>query len=147
MTDSAPIAPEQATTLADRIVAQADAGKFPAPHRMLAKLQGGDFELDGLQVHFKHQTASNGQKLHCHALVGYLPYTAEKPEQRRALHHILLATSRLKRAHFRLDRENRICVEADLPLPPQPEDEDMVLALLDFYQEARPVLKLIAQQL
>lgn len=136
----------QAQTLADHIVAQADAGQFPHPGHVICKLQGGDFELGGLNFKFKQLQQGEQTKLHCAALVGYLPYTAEQKERRLALQTIIHASSQLRYAHLKLSRRNTIQIEGTMPLPTPRNDEDVMLALLRFYQEARPILKIVAGQ-
>jgi len=133
--------------IAEQIIQQADNGQFPSASLVLGKLQSGDFELDGMQFHFKQQKTALGHQLSCSTLVGYMPYTAEAREKRVALHQILQASSRLRRARFKLDNSNHIQLEGTIPLPAAPEDADVMLGLLQFYQEARPMLQLVATQL
>lgn len=137
---------QQAQTLADRIVAQADAGQFPLPSHVICKLQGGDFELGGLNFKFKRLQEAEQPKIHCAALVGYLPYTAEQKERRAALQTIIRASSQMRYAHLRLSKRNTIQIEGVMPLPKAHGDEDVMLALISFYQEARPLLKVVAGQ-
>jgi hypothetical protein len=134
-------------SLAARIVAEADAGVFPPPPSMLAKLQSGDFELDGLPIHFMHRQTPQATELHCSALVGYLPYTAQSPEKRHALTRIVLASKRLPSARFSVNHRHQIQLEGAFTLPQPAADADIVLAVLGFYQQASPILRLIAQQL
>ncbi|MBP7252301.1 MAG: hypothetical protein KBA75_02310 [Alphaproteobacteria bacterium] len=138
--------PEKAQTLADRIVAQADAGRFPLSNQVLSKLQGGDFELGGLNFKFKRLQEAEQPKLHCAALVGYLPYTAEQKERRAALQTIIRASNQMRYAHLSVSKRNTIQIEGIMPLPITHGDEDVMLALLSFYQEARPLLKIVAGQ-
>ncbi len=137
---------EEARTMADRIIAQADAGQFPMPAMVLGKLQSGDFELDGLNFKFRQSAVNGNHMLHCTARVCYLPYTAEQRARRTALQHIVRASRQLHYAHFKLGHHNMIEVEGDIPLPAAHGDEDVIMALLAFYQEARPLLQLMAQQ-
>lgn len=137
---------EEARTMADRIIAQADAGQFPMPAMVLGKLLSGDFELDGLNFKFRHMQKGDNSVLHCTATVCYLPYTAEQRARRTALQHILRASKQLRHAHFKLQHHNMIEVTGDMPLPAPHGDEDIIMALLAFYQEARPMLQLMARQ-
>ncbi len=138
----------RAEALANEIVAESSAtGKFPRPALLMSRLQGGDFELDGLNIHFKRQARPGAALLTCSALVGYLPYTVEAATKREALGKILAATTDLRRARFSLDRQNYIHLSGEIALPPEPEDCDIALGLLSVIQEARPFLTLIARQL
>ncbi len=143
-TDELP--PKKAQTLADRIVAQADAGKFPLSNQVLSKLQRGDFELGGLNFKFIRLQAEEHPKLHCAALVGYLPYTAEQKDRRFALQTIIQASRQMRFAQLKLSKRNTIQIEGTMPLPKTHGDEDVMLALISFYQEARPLLKIVAGQ-
>lgn len=138
---------QEAQTLADRIVAQADAGHFPQPSHLLCKLQAGDFELGGLNFKFKRLVQGIHSQLHCAALVGYLPYTAEQKERRHALQTIIRASSQTRFAHLKLSKRNTIQIEGTMPLPERHADEDVMLALLSFYQEAKPLLRMVEGQL
>ena len=137
---------QQARTLADRIIAQADAGQFPRPAQVVSKLQSGDFALDGLNFKFRQVQEAGQMVLRCSALCGYLPYTIEQPGCRLALRQIMQASERLRHARFSLGNRNMIRLEGAVPLPAACADEDLMLALLHFVQEARPFLLLVAAQ-
>jgi hypothetical protein len=134
------------TTTADRIIAQADAGCFPMPSMVVGKLEKGNFELGGLHFSFKQTVHGTSLKLHCSAVVGLLPYTAEQRARRTALKAILQATDLLQYARFNVDQHNYIHLEGKLDLPASHEDEDIIFALMPFYQEAHPFLQLMASQ-
>lgn len=143
----AALPPEKAQTLAERIVAQADAGRFPTTGLLLSKLQGGDFELAGLHFKFKRLLRGDQPLLHCAALLGYLPYTAEQKERRQALQTIIRASASMRLAHLKLGGRNTIQLEGTMDLPQSHADEDVMLALLHFYREARPLMRMVAGQL
>ncbi len=138
----------RAEALASEVVAESSAtGKFPRPALLMSRLQGGDFELDGLNIHFKRVARAGTSLLSCSALVAYLPYTMEAAEKRLALAKILAATAGLRQARFSLNRQSYIHLRGEVSLPPEPEDCDIALGLLSFIQESRPFLTLIARQL
>ena len=138
----------RAEALASEVVVESSVtGKFPRPALAMSQLQGGDFELDGLNIHFKRVSRPGAAALACSALVGYLPYTVEAAAKRESLAKILAATTGLRRARFSLNRQNYIHLNAEVVLPPEPEDCDIALGLLGVIQEARPFLTLIARQL
>lgn len=138
----------RAEALASEVVVESSAtGKFPRPALVMSQLKGGDFELDGLNIHFKRVSRPGNAALACSALVGYLPYTVEAAAKREALAKILAATTGLRRARFTLNRQSYIHLNAEVALPPEPEDCDIALGLLGVIQEARPFLSLIARQL
>lgn len=129
------------------LVAAAEINATPPAHMVVAKLQSGDFELDGLRVHFVQETVKAQPRLHCSAIIANLPYTAQNREKRSALSQIMLASHRLQHTRLRIDHSSQMRLDAFVPLPAQPQDEDVVLAMLGFYQEAKPFLKLIAEKL
>jgi hypothetical protein len=147
MTETMTNAQPPVHTVADRIIAQADSGRFPGPHWLLKKMQRGDFELGGLHFHFERRATEAGQCLDCSALIGHLPFTAQNAEGRQAVREIIFASSHLPHARFRLDPQNRIYLGAALPLPQEVEEEDLMLALIALYQQTHPLMALVAENL
>lgn len=138
----------RAEALANEVVVESETtGKVPRAALLMSRLQGGDFELDGLNIRFKRVVRPGTTLLSCSALVAYLPYTVEAAAKRESLARILAATANLRQARFSLNRQNYIHLNAEVALPPEPEDCDIALGLLSFVQEARPFLTLIARQL
>ncbi|MEJ0062112.1 MAG: hypothetical protein WDO70_02660 [Alphaproteobacteria bacterium] len=118
-----------------------------APTRAVARFCKGDFELDGLQVHFAQKRVRGATELHFEAKVGYLPFTVEGHDRRMILLDIIAGASRLDKARFRVDGHSCIVLEADAPVACEASDADIMGALIDFYREARPFLQLIGGHL
>lgn len=115
---------------------------------LLAAMQSGDFELDGLRILFtKQQAGPAGYSLRFHAQVGVLPFTAEGRGQREALMMILDGAQALRHARFRCDGHSIMLLESRAEFGHDPGDADIIMALIAMQQEAAPFLALIARHL
>lgn len=148
-TESAPDLPpmlaSEAAILAEGLLQKLETAENQGVSTHITRLGNGDFELDGLQFCFtKHETV-HGAVLNLSAQVGYLPYTAETKEGRAALTQILQSAQRLRHARFKLDKHGHITLQSATELRREADDTDAIMALLAIYQEAGPLLQLIAK--
>ncbi len=81
------------------------------------------------------------------AEVGYVPYTVESPQRRRTILSILRATKGLPRARFAVENGQKILLIADSRCVGTVTAEDLIYEAVQVIQEARPFLRLIAEQM
>ena len=105
------------------------------------------FFLEGLMFHVSLTPEGEDTLFRIWADVGYMPYSIQSPEKRVKLSRILRAAAHLKNARFAIDEQQKIVVlgqthvDGHLTLP------DLMYEILQFFQEARPYLKLVGKYL
>ena len=145
--DVPPIAPTEAAVLAEKIILKLENAANSGATTVFTRLVRGDFELEGLQFKFTQETATDGSNLTFSAPLGYIPYTVEAKERRYALQRIIQASPKLPHARIKLDKHGAMVLHSKAHLMPEANDTDAMLALLAFYQEIGPLLRLMAKYL
>lgn len=147
VSDIPPMPPQQATFLAAQLIERLESTGNQSVSTALTRLGRGDFELDGVHYAFTKESTPEGAAFNMTAAIGYLPFTAEAKEKRAALFQILRAAPRLKRARFIVDRHGHIALYCATTLKADADDADAIMAVMAFYQESGPLLRLIGQYL
>lgn len=117
------------------------------PSRYIAQMKSGDFEMSGLRLAFAKQQDQARYDLHFYAEVGRMPFTAEAPDRRAAIIQILDGAYALPHVRFSLDKKGIIHLESHARFSHDPDDADVMMALIVLRQEATPFLQLIAENL
>ena len=81
------------------------------------------------------------------ALCGYVPYTIESRERRRGVLVVLHASKGLPRARFVIENGQKILLVGNRRLPAPVTPEDLIYEAVQLIQEARPYLRLLAEQM
>ncbi|WP_207478317.1 hypothetical protein [Arenibaculum pallidiluteum] len=109
------------------------------------------FQLDDLLYHvtLSPETTDEGSftRFRIWAELGYVPYTAQAPEQRRGVLSVLRAARGLERACFVVDPSQKILVIGETISAEPMTVDSMVYEVLLFVQEARPYVRILADYL
>ncbi|MGB4101720.1 MAG: hypothetical protein WBK91_07435 [Alphaproteobacteria bacterium] len=133
--------------MTDELITKLETAESQGISTLITRFERGDFELDGLRFTFTKQEDSQGSILHVSAQVGYMPYTAESRDKRANLNRILLGARAMRRAKLALDKQGYIALKSTISLKPEANDIDAIMGLSALYQEASPILRLIAKYL
>jgi hypothetical protein len=147
VSDIPPIPAQEAAILAAQLIDRLESAGKQSGSTVLTRLSRGDFELEGVHYAFTKEITPEGATFNMTAAIGYLPFTAEAKEKRAALMQILRAAPRLKRARFIVDRHGHIALYSATTLKADADDADAIMAVMAFYQESSPLLRLIAKYL
>ncbi|MCL2468856.1 MAG: hypothetical protein FWF24_01310 [Alphaproteobacteria bacterium] len=105
------------------------------------------FTVEGIPFFARNITEKDKPYLEIWSTLGYLPYSIQDREKRRALATILYATKALKGVHFGVDSSLRIIVKERFALSNPPPPYALFEALVSFLQKARPYIRLIGAHL
>jgi hypothetical protein len=105
------------------------------------------FTFDGLAFNVHRAEQGNGRRFLMSATIGYMPFTIESTERRKAIQTIILSSRRLPTVRFGVSVSGKISAAAMLEVPHMSAPDSLFYPLTLFMQEARPFIQLIGQYL
>jgi hypothetical protein len=101
------------------------------------------------ELHFNVAVSPDAEASACQiwAEIGFVPYTVESPERRRQVLAILRAAHGLPHARFVVENGQKILLVADSRYSGPITAEQLIYETVLLIQEARPYLRLIAEQM
>ncbi|MEO0393658.1 MAG: hypothetical protein AAF213_10500 [Pseudomonadota bacterium] len=104
---------------------------------------GFRFELGGVPVHVGMRTDRHQIRLTLSGDLGYLPYSIENQERRRAINAVIAATDDLDFCHFELVDHRHIMLRGHRMMPRPFQLVDMFMGLVDMVHEVAPFMELL----
>ncbi len=100
-------------------------------------------------LHFNVAVSLEGEQAVCQiwAEIGYIPYTVESPQRRRQILSILRASQGLPHARFVVENGQKILLISDSRSHDAVTVDHLIYEAVQLVQEARPFLRLIAEQM
>lgn len=105
------------------------------------------FAADGLVYTLQLVPGDRGRRVILSADLGFVPYTVQAPEKRRAMLLILRATLSLPTVRFHLDHGQRVYLTAEAVIEGRATVPRLFLVVTRLLAEARPFARLLAQHL
>lgn len=112
-----------------------------------SRAQNFIFHLDGIPFEARRKEQEHGPLVQIQAVLGYLPYSQESRERRKAILKILQESRRLIHARFGLDRAGKILVVGRYADQTIIAPDFIFFPLMKFMQEAKPFITLIGRHL
>ncbi|MDD3181740.1 MAG: hypothetical protein PHD48_02910 [Alphaproteobacteria bacterium] len=111
------------------------------------KISNFSFEVDGIPMNAINHNESGVDKLILWATLGYLPFSITSQEKRRALIQILEGSHILPHVKVGVSADMKIVVTGiyEISIPPTPNY--IFEPVIQFIQESRPFIRLIAEYL
>lgn len=104
---------------------------------------GFRFELSGVPVHVGMRTDGQQIRLTLSGDLGYLPYSIENQERRRAINAVIAATGDLSFSRFELVDHRHIMLRGHRMMPRPFQLVDMFMGLVDMIHELTPFMALL----
>ena len=116
-------------------------------HIKVPKISDLSFEVDGIPLHARNKSDEERDQIVIWATLGYLPFSITSREKRHALIQILEGTHTLPNVRFGVTQDMEIVVAGTYPLVMPPTPNYIFEPVINFIQESRPVIRLIAEYL
>lgn len=111
------------------------------------KISDVTFEVDGIPLHAHNMPDNPNDKVVIWGVLGYLPFSIVSREKRHALIQIIESSHTLPIVRLGVDAQMQIVVTGTYPVQGPPTPNYIFEPVIHFIQEARPFIRLIAEQL